>query len=72
MKTIEWIEDFEEADFGEKEMEPGLTLAAVFRAGDRTEAEITPGDDDQHATVTARGLPEGLRVPRSAFRIVAD
>ena len=71
MKTIEWLEDFEEADFGEKEMEPGFTLAAVFRAGDLTEAEISPGNDDQHVTLTAQGLPEGLNVPISAFRVVA-
>jgi hypothetical protein len=72
MKTIEWVEDFEEADFGGNEVDTGESLAAVFRKGDRTDAEIEPGSDEQHVTLFAQGLPDALTVPRSAFRIVND
>ena len=71
-KTIEWVEDFEEADFGEAELEPGKTLAAVFRVGDRTEADFVPTGDDAYVTLTAVGLPDTLLVPRSAFRVVNE
>lgn len=69
---IEWLQDFEDAEMGEPEMEPGQTLAAVFRVGDRTLVEIAPGSDDEHALVTAQGFPEALTVPRAAFRVVEE
>jgi len=68
--TIEWVQDFEDAELGMAEMEPGSTLAVIFRPGDRTEATLAPASDDEHVTLTARGFPEPIVVPRSAFRIV--
>ena len=68
--TVEWLDDFEDADHGMAELEPGSTLAVVFRPGDRTEVTLTPASDEEHVTLTARGLPESMVVPRSAFRIV--
>jgi hypothetical protein len=68
--TVEWLDDFEDADHGMAELEPGSTLAVVFRPGDRTEVTLTAADDEEHVTLTARGLPESIIVPRSAFRIV--
>jgi hypothetical protein len=68
--TVEWLDDFEDADHGMAELEPGSTLAVVFRPGDRTEVTLSPAEDDDHVTLTARGLPEAIVVPRSAFRIV--
>ncbi len=69
--TVEWLSDFEDADHGMAEMEPGTTLAVVFRPGDRTDVTLAPTDDDDYVTLTARGLPEGIVVPRSAFKIVS-
>ncbi len=68
--TVEWLDDFEDADHGMAELEPGSTLAVVFRPGDRTEATLTPAGDEEYVTLTACGLPESLIVPRNAFRIV--
>jgi hypothetical protein len=68
--TVEWLDDFEDADHGMAELEPGSTLAVVFRPGDRTEVTLTPAEDDDHVTLTACGLPEASVVPRSAFKIV--
>ena len=68
--TVEWLHDFEDADVGMAEMEPGSTLAVVFRPGDRTEVTLAPAGDDEHVTLTALGFPESVVVPRSAFRIV--
>jgi hypothetical protein len=67
---VEWLQDFEDADVGMPEMEPGSTLAVIFRPGDRCEVSISPASDDEHVTLTARGFPEPMVVPRSAFRIV--
>ena len=69
--TVEWLSDFEDADHGMAEMEPGTTLAVVFRPGDRTDVTLTPTEDDDYVTLTARGLPEAIVVPRSAFKIVS-
>ncbi len=68
--TVEWLQDFEDADLGMAEMEPGSTLAVIFRPGDRTEVVLSPANDDEHVTVTARGFPEPIVVPRGAFRVV--
>jgi len=68
--TVEWLQDFEDADHGMAEMEPGSTLAVIFRPGDRTEATLAPAVDDEHITLFARGFPEPIIVPRSSFRIV--
>ncbi len=68
--TVEWLSDFEDADHGMAELEPGSTLAVVFRPGDRTEVTLAPANDEDYVTLTARGLPEPIVVPRSAFRIV--
>ena len=68
--TVDWLQDFEDADVGMAEMEPGSTLAVIFRPGDRSEVVLAPGSDDEHVTLTARGFPEPIVVPRSAFRIV--
>lgn len=69
--TVEWLSDFEDADHGMAEMEPGTTLAVVFRPGDRTDVTLTPTEDEDYVTLTARGLPEAIVVPRSAFKIVS-
>lgn len=69
--TVEWLSDFEDADHGMAEMEPGTTLAVVFRPGDRTDVTLTPTDNDDYVTLTALGLPEAIVVPRSAFKIVS-
>jgi len=69
--TVEWLQDFEDADVGMAEMEPGSTLAVIFRPGDRTEVTLAPAGDDEHVTITARGFPEPIIVPRSSFRIVS-
>lgn len=69
--TVEWLQDFEDADVGMAEMEPGSTLAVIFRPGDRSEVAIAPASDDEHVTLIARGFPEPIIVPRSAFRIVS-
>jgi len=69
--TVEWLNDFEEADIGMAEMEPGSTLAVVFRPGDQTEVTIVSEDDGENVTLTARGFPEPIVVPKSAFRIIS-
>ena len=69
--TVEWLQDFEDADVGMAEMEPGSTLAVILRPGDRIDATVAPAQDDDHATLTMRGFPEPIIVPRSAFRIVS-
>lgn len=68
--TVEWLNDFEDADHGMAELEPGSTLAVVFRPGDRTEVTLAPANDEEFVTLTACGLPEPIVVPKSAFRIV--
>ena len=68
--TVEWLQDFEDADVGMAEMEPGSTLAVIFRPGDRTEVALAPTGDDDYVTLMARGFPEPIIVPRAAFRIV--
>lgn len=70
--TVEWLSDFEDADHGMAELEPGSTLAVVFRPGDRTDVTLAPASDEDHVILTARGLPEPIVVPRSAFKIVSE